>query len=644
MYRLRYLRSHSDRNLRLTEVQRALEELCELHDRNLLGFDREGFYYMSYTSNMVAQNNILRKEIEAAGVELERLATVRLNESIAPIALPSPTQTEITASDVWETFEGIQFRYEWPLRANTGTYQQRLPTINRNTLFEVGDRVQCRLEDLVSTGVIDTIGEGVIRIIKDRDGRTGYWSTDPTKVTIISKALKVRDKVYIKHRDIRYQGESIPSNSIGEVTNVNNPSNQELQRFNLNHINPLLFGIQKLEVNFPEFSRFSCFSDELILIQDETNQLALPEQIEKEEQDIMKPLSKQEELKLPINKCHITLKHGKLLGIKEYALKEDDTKIYGYSFDDISILMYHGTIFKQEDKPSFKFNLISKEEVRSNNSWYHTHSSYPYAPNGRGKVKTNLPSEYQVELKLIKEKEKVIKDICLVKVINYNKSSDIFGYRPSKKEMLSKYFQIKEIDYNYYHESTKSNLSIVILSNPSNGKSLKFLMEDLEFIVPNPDLWLKSYNKPKDRQVKVGSAVRVINDKYGNVTKEEKLRVKLIDDKNYFLTVGSYLRPGIRRNFSEVSIRRGRDEDVGYIGSINIVHSIQNILNNSIGDLTAPMMFGEPEPDFRYSEPYPPSYKNKSTNKVKINSNCNVWCVNDKGKEVKVKLKQIKVI
>lgn len=459
--------------------------------------------------------------------------------------------------------------------------------VSRKNTIEVGDIVACMDRTFATIGIVTNI-HNLISVRAD-DGLTSSWGgplTNNPQVTILTKLPKVGDMVRQITEDTRFR---YLETSVGRVTRVTVPSESDRSRPRHEDIPS---GIMKLSVEFPEYPSYCVYSDEVELVEDDI--------IEKEVEE-MKPLSKQEELKIPLNYPKINFKH-KQLG----ELKKQEGNIYGYIFDDNHILQYMSTNFKDTDKPYFKFNIV-KREVKYESIWSKkTLDSIYKDASPKKQVKF---SEYQINLGKIKDTEQIIQDLCLVKVINYNESGDVFGYKPSKKEMLGKYFRIIDIDYNYYHESTKTTKSIITLNNTKNNRDLKFLITDLEFIVPDPTLWLKSYNKPKDRTIRLGVNVKVVDDKYGSVTKGEKLKVKNIDTEKYILTINSYEKPR-RRNLEEVTIRQRQQREGDLLG-ISI--------------------------DESFSE----SKKNKKT---KVNPNCHVWCLNEKGKEVKVKIKQLKVI
>ncbi len=336
----------------------------------------------------------------------------------------------------------------------------------------------------------------------------------------------------------------------------------------------------------------------------------IKDNVEKEE--IMKK-SKQEELKIPLNYPKITIKHNKLGDLKSYYNKDTGDTIYGYDFELDKVLQFVQTKFKQEDKPYFVFKLLDRNSLSLSYKPYKGEYSWgipsELTSKSSSKVKEIEQEHYSSQFNKIKLIEDVIKDNCLVKVNSYLESSRLFGYRPSKKGMLGNYFKIIDIDYNYYHEESKTNLSIVILSNPKNNKSLKFLIGDLVFIIPEPEQWLKSYNKPKDRNIQPGIIVRVVNDKYGSVVKNELLKVKYLDKDKYHLKIG----------ITENRPYRG----INYLDTLEA--TVPTFSNNRIRE-------------------HLQSKKINNSSKTKVNPNCSVWCINKEGKEVKVKVKQLKVI
>ncbi len=126
--------------------------------------------------------------------------------------------------------------------------------------------------------------------------------------------------------------------------------------------------------------------------------------------------------------------------------------------------------------------------------------------------------------------EECVKQFAKVKIKDYTKSAEIFGYKPSKKEMFesNNLFKVNSIMFDYESKKTNSKLDVVELDNGT--KSLKFILDELEFIFAEP----KGFNVPskinitKIRKTEVkGKTVRIVKDKGLPVKKND--RAVLVD-------------------------------------------------------------------------------------------------------------------
>lgn len=119
-----------------------------------------------------------------------------------------------------------------------------------------------------------------------------------------------------------------------------------------------------------------------------------------------------------------------------------------------------------------------------------------------------------------------------VKILNYEESSSLFGFKPTKKEMMGKYYKIDNIDYNQICKKDDIERSVVEVYNNELGKNFKFILSDLEVQIPDLTEFIKGYNPPKDRNVKVGLNVKVINNKLTRLNIGDRLKVIDIPKKN----------------------------------------------------------------------------------------------------------------
>lgn len=123
--------------------------------------------------------------------------------------------------------------------------------------------------------------------------------------------------------------------------------------------------------------------------------------------------------------------------------------------------------------------------------------------------------------------ERLYKQLCengalLFKVINYEKSSQLFKYTNIKKDMVGHSFKITNILPNYVCKETGNKEHIAEVYNPTIQKSLKFVISDLELFELNIIKLLKGYTLPKIKIIKKGTEVMVINPNRLNLSKTEK--------------------------------------------------------------------------------------------------------------------------
>lgn len=129
---------------------------------------------------------------------------------------------------------------------------------------------------------------------------------------------------------------------------------------------------------------------------------------------------------------------------------------------------------------------------------------------------------------------KQIKAFAFVKVTKYDQSATLFGYSGVKKQMFEsgEMFNIADILIDF--KCKKDDLIRDVVEICYNNKTYKFLGEELEFIYPNLEDFIKGYSLPKDRTVKSGIVAKVTNDKDTKLTKNDTVKVIRKVFKDYF--------------------------------------------------------------------------------------------------------------
>lgn len=104
----------------------------------------------------------------------------------------------------------------------------------------------------------------------------------------------------------------------------------------------------------------------------------------------------------------------------------------------------------------------------------------------------------------IRTNEETIKAIATVTIKDYNQSSDLFGYKPSKKEMMESggKFDISGVFEGFVCK--KDGLPRDVVEVIYKGRRMKFLVDDLTFNFPNFPTMFKGYSIPKNRVVRKG--------------------------------------------------------------------------------------------------------------------------------------------
>lgn len=120
-----------------------------------------------------------------------------------------------------------------------------------------------------------------------------------------------------------------------------------------------------------------------------------------------------------------------------------------------------------------------------------------------------------------------IKAVCLIKIKSCDESVRLFRNKSIKKQMMEsgENFIINNFILNYECKEDGITRDIVEITSPNGKKNIKFAITDLEFLLPDTSLLLQGYNKPKDRTIKKGSEVKLIDNRKTGLPKSSKLKV-----------------------------------------------------------------------------------------------------------------------
>lgn len=117
------------------------------------------------------------------------------------------------------------------------------------------------------------------------------------------------------------------------------------------------------------------------------------------------------------------------------------------------------------------------------------------------------------------------------KILDFKKSSKLFGFSVIKKEMIGGFFSGTKIEYKVDVKKSKEKENTITLSY--SGKNIKFSLDDVKIIYPNISGWIEK----KDKSIYSGSIVKVIKNKDIRFirTGSECIvnRIKKVGDKKY---------------------------------------------------------------------------------------------------------------
>lgn len=131
-------------------------------------------------------------------------------------------------------------------------------------------------------------------------------------------------------------------------------------------------------------------------------------------------------------------------------------------------------------------------------------------------------------------------DAFRVKIVSSELSGNLFGFKAIKKRMHDQVFtpdQFK-ITRGYYCKKTDTSLDIVEIKG-EDGRYIKFLMSELEFLTIDP---AKVGESTAKKSIKIGSVVRIVDDRKIKLEKNQQLTVTNIKKsvsgvKNSYVTL-----------------------------------------------------------------------------------------------------------
>ncbi len=229
---------------------------------------------------------------------------------------------------------------------------------------------------------------------------------------------------------------------------------------------------------------------------------------------------------IKLNHPKVIFKNDKLGDLYELNKIGDWKPIYGYKLDKNKFLIYEDVKIIEGKKLSYKFKIYKSSEFK--------HNYHKIGESTINRFYSNAANKNQAIIKNI-EDSILLSSIVLIK--KCEESIKSFGFGPTKRQMVGNYYKIDNISYNVLNKETNKNESIITIKNEKLGKSLKFYLSDVEIIIPDPTSWLKSYNLPKDRTIKIGSNVKLVNNKNLKLEKNTQLLVHAIKGEKQYITV-----------------------------------------------------------------------------------------------------------
>lgn len=119
----------------------------------------------------------------------------------------------------------------------------------------------------------------------------------------------------------------------------------------------------------------------------------------------------------------------------------------------------------------------------------------------------------------------------IFKLVDYKKSSNIFGYKNIKKEIFTNQKPVKISNIYLDYKCKKDGIVRDIIEISVNGRNLKMLASEVSPIYPDIDKLLKGYNVKKNRKITIGDTVYVKHHKVIPY-KEKCVALKLMTSSN----------------------------------------------------------------------------------------------------------------
>lgn len=122
----------------------------------------------------------------------------------------------------------------------------------------------------------------------------------------------------------------------------------------------------------------------------------------------------------------------------------------------------------------------------------------------------------------------IVKHLVNVKLISIKGSSELFGYKRLKQEMLDSGSTFKISEFHNQFKCKKDEQIRTIIEIPKDGRSYKFLADEVEFLLPDFSVIIKGYNEPKNRIINDGDQVKIVDDKHIKLSKGTIVTVKTV--------------------------------------------------------------------------------------------------------------------
>ncbi len=128
----------------------------------------------------------------------------------------------------------------------------------------------------------------------------------------------------------------------------------------------------------------------------------------------------------------------------------------------------------------------------------------------------------------------IFNTITCIEILDFKKSSDLFGYRNIKQLMINKFFNIYKIKKKFKCSKDGIYRDIVEIYHPELKKNIKFTASDVKIYTLNIDNISKGLQPKKDRKIDIESNVYISPkvSKVYNIPRKSVAKVKFIDYSN----------------------------------------------------------------------------------------------------------------